>query len=166
MELSPYIMQGRAPGGHVPRPIASVEKGARRHQAMRGFTLLELLVVLVVLGLLAAIAAPQVLNYLGGAKTDSAKIQVQQLGATLDLFRLDVGRYPTQDEGLDVLYDRPADAKVWNGPYVKKRDMLIDPWDRPYVYRFPGEHGAYDLYSLGADGEDGGEDEDQDVVSW
>ena len=133
---------------------------------MRGFTLLELLVVLVVLGLLAAIAAPQVLNYLGGAKTDSAKIQVQQLGATLDLFRLDVGRYPTQDEGLDVLYDRPADAKVWNGPYVKKRDMLIDPWDRPYVYRFPGEHGAYDLYSLGADGEDGGEDEDQDVVSW
>lgn len=160
MELSLHVMQRATPA----EPIG--QGSGRRRDAVRGFTLLELLVVLVVLGLLAAIAAPQVLNYLGGAKTDAAQIQIQQLGATLDLFRLDAGRYPTQEEGLDVLVERPVDAKTWNGPYVKKEDMLIDPWDRTYFYRFPGEHGAYDLYSLGADGEDGGEDEDQDVVSW
>ena len=115
---------------------------------------------------LAAVAVPQVLNYLGGARTDAAGLQVQQLSATLDLYRLDAGRYPNQDEGLDALLVKPGDAKGWNGPYVKKEEMLVDPWGNRFVYRFPGEHGAYDLFSLGADGEEGGEDEDQDVVSW
>ena len=139
---------------------------ARRQRRARGFTLLELLVVLAILGLLAVIATPQVLKYLGGAKTDSAKIQVQQLGATLDLFRLDVGRYPSESEGLEALIQRPADATRWNGPYVKKPEMLIDPWGQSYNYRFPGQNGEYDIWSFGADNAEGGDGEDQDVVSW
>ncbi len=131
-----------------------------------GFTLLELLVVLAILGLLAIIAVPQVLKYLSGAKTDTAGIQITQLGATLDLYRLDVGRYPTQEHGLEALLKRPPDAENWNGAYVRKRDMLNDPWDRMFIYRYPGEHGEYDLFSLGADEKEGGEGEDTDVVSW
>jgi general secretion pathway protein G len=134
--------------------------------AQAGFTLIELLVVLVILGLLAAFAAPQVLKYLGRAKTDAAKVQVQNIASILDLYRLEVGSYPSEQDGLDALLEEPADAPRWNGPYVKKRDALIDPWGRMYVYRFPGEHGAYDLYTLGADGGDGGDGEDQDVTSW
>jgi general secretion pathway protein G len=133
---------------------------------VRGFTLLELLVVLAILGLLAVIAVPQVLKYLSGAKTDAAGIQIQQVGATLDLYRLDVGRYPTEEQGLEALLEAPGDAETWNGPYVRKRDMLIDPWGNMFVYQFPGEHGEYDLYTLGADEAEGGEGEDQDVVSW
>jgi general secretion pathway protein G len=134
--------------------------------AAAGFTLIELLVVLVILGLLAAFAAPQVLNYLGRAKTDAARAQVQNIAGILDLYRLEVGSYPAQQDGLEALLDQPTDAARWNGPYVKRRDALIDPWGRMYVYRFPGEHGAYDLYSLGADDGEGGEGEDQDVTSW
>jgi general secretion pathway protein G len=135
-----------------------------RRQA--GFTLIELLVVLVILGLLAAFAAPQVLNYLGRAKTDAAKAQVQNIASILDLYRLDVGSYPDERDGLDALLEQPADAARWNGPYVKRRDALIDPWGQMYVYRYPGEHGAYDVYSLGADQSEGGEGEDQDITSW
>lgn len=131
-----------------------------------GFTLLELLVVLSILGLLAAVAVPQVLGYLGRARTDAAAIQIQQLSATLDLFNLDMGRYPTEEEGLLALLERPDPAQNWNGPYLKKREMILDPWDAPFVYRHPGEHGPYDLLTLGADRQNGGEGEDQDVVSW
>ena len=149
-------------------PSASVadRSGRRPRRRPRGFTLLELLVVLAILSFLALIAVPQVLNYLGGAKSDTAAIQVQQLGATLDLYRLDAGGYPSEEQGLDALFDRPADAERWNGPYLKKRAMIDDPWGNRFVYRFPGEHGDYDIYSLGADGQEGGEDEDQDLVSW
>ncbi|MCH6587913.1 MAG: type II secretion system major pseudopilin GspG [Proteobacteria bacterium] len=136
----------------------------RRRQA--GFTLVELLVVLIILGLIAAFAAPRVIKFVGGAKTDSAKIQIERLSGVLDLYRLQVGRYPNEDEGLNALMEQPADAPDWEGPYLKKADALIDPWRRPYIYRFPGEHGDYDLYSLGADGEDGGEGEDRDLTSW
>ena len=136
----------------------------RRRQA--GFTLVELLVVLIILGLIAAFAAPRVIKFVGGAKTDSAKIQIERLSGVLDLYRLQVGRYPNEDEGLNALMEQPADAPDWEGPYLKKADALIDPWRRPYIYRFPGEHGDYDLYSLGADGEDGGEGEDRDLMSW
>ena len=131
-----------------------------------GFTLLELLVVMVILGIIAMFAGSQALKYLGGAKSDAAKIQINNLESILDLYRLETGRYPDQDEGLDALINQPADAKAWNGPYVKKEQMLSDPWGRPYLYRFPGEHGEYDLYSFGSDGVEGGEGEKQDAVSW
>jgi len=136
----------------------------RRRQA--GFTLVELLVVLIILGLIAAFAAPQVIKYVGGAKSDSAKIQVERLSSVLDLYRLQVGHYPSDDEGLDALMAAPADAPNWDGPYLKKADSLIDPWGRRYLYRFPGEHGEFDLYTLGADDQEGGEGENRDLTSW
>ena len=131
-----------------------------------GFTLLELLVVLVILGLLAAFAVPQVMNYLGGARSDAAKIQISNLSTALDLYRLDVGRYPTSDEGLTSLVTPPSGADRWNGPYVKKQESLIDPWGEQYGFRSPGRHGAYDLFSLGADKSEGGDGEDRDLTSW
>ena len=136
----------------------------RKHQ--KGFTLVELLVVLVILGLIAAFAAPQVMKFLGGAKSDAAKIQVERLSGILDLYRLEVGRYPTSEEGLLALYEQPADGDKWNGPYIKKSNALTDPWGRPYVYVSPGENGDFDLYSLGNDGREGGEGEDKDLTSW
>jgi general secretion pathway protein G len=140
----------------------------RRRAGLRdaGFTLIELLVVLVILGLLSAFVAPQVLNYLSRAKTDAARIQVQNIASILDLYRLENGRYPSEQEGLDALLEPPPDAPRWNGPYVKQRDALTDPWGQMYVYRYPGEFGAYDLYSLGADQTEGGDGEDRDVTSW
>ena len=141
-------------------------KRRQRRRRQAGFTLVELLVVLIILGLIAAFAAPRVIKFVGGAKTDSAKIQIERLSGVLDLYRLQVGRYPNEDEGLNALMEQPADAPDWEGPYLKKADALIDPWRRPYIYRFPGEHGDYDLYSLGADGEDGGEGENRDLTSW
>lgn len=131
-----------------------------------GFTLVELLVVLVILGLLAAVAAPQALRYLGGAKHNAAKLQLQGLATAIDLYRLDIGRYPTQDEGLMALVQRPTGQDRWNGPYVRRTEQLQDPWQRPWRYRVPGEHGAYDLFSLGADGRFGGISEDRDATSW
>lgn len=142
------------------------KRNRTRRRGQRGFTLVELLVVLVILGLIAAFAAPQVLKYLGGAKTSSAKIQIERLSGVLDLYRLEVGHYPGDGEGLNALVEQPADAPNWNGPYLKKADALNDPWRRPYIYRFPGEHGEYDLYSLGADGQEGGDGENRDVTSW
>ena len=155
-------MQG---GTRIETP-ATPRKRRQRRRRQAGFTLVELLVVLIILGLIAAFAAPRVIKFVGGAKTDSAKIQIERLSGVLDLYRLQVGRYPNQDEGLNALMEQPADAPDWEGPYLKKADALFDPWRRPYIYRFPGEHGDYDLYSLGADGEDGGEGEDRDLMSW
>ena len=131
-----------------------------------GYTLVELLVVLAILGLLVALAAPRVIKYLGTAKSDTAHIQIEKLGGVLDLYRLEVGRYPTEQEGLESLVERPPQVDAWNGPYLKNRDALTDPWGKPYVYRSPGEHGDYDLYTLGADGKEGGEGEDKDVTNW
>ncbi len=122
--------------------------------------------VLIILGLIAAFAAPQVIKYIGGAKSDSAKIQVERLSGVLDLYRLQVGRYPSDDEGLDAMMEQPADAPNWDGPYLKKADALVDPWGRPYLYQYPGENGEYDLYTLGADGQEGGEGENRDLTSW
>ncbi len=131
-----------------------------------GFTLVELLVVLAILGLLAVIAAPQVIRQLGGAKSGAAEIQIEKLGGVLDLYRLEIGAYPTGAEGLSALVDRPLSTPSWNGPYLKNRDSLIDPWGRPFQYRSPGDHGEYDLWSLGADGKPGGDGEDRDAASW
>lgn len=140
----------------------------RRGQPHRaaGFTMLELLVVLLILGLIAAFAVPQVMKYVGGAKSSAAKIQIQNLSTVLDLYRLDVGRYPTSEEGLRALRERPADGGKWNGPYVKKAESLIDPWGNEYRFRSPGEHGDFDLSSLGADNTEGGDGEDRDLKSW
>jgi general secretion pathway protein G len=131
-----------------------------------GYTLVELLVVLAILGLLVALAAPRVIKYLGSAKTDTARIQIEKLGGVLDLYRLEIGRYPTEQEGLESLIERPPQLDAWNGPYLKNRESLTDPWGRPYGYRSPGEHGEYDLYTMGSDGKEGGDGEDQDVTSW
>ena len=129
-------------------------------------TLIELLVVLLILALIAAFAVPRVMQYLGGARSSAAAIQIERLGGILDLYRLDVGHYPPTDEGLQALVEAPVDDGRWNGPYVKKANSLIDPWGKPYEYIAPGDHGEYDLFTLGADGVDGGDDENADVTSW
>ena len=120
--------------------------------AENGYTLIELLVVLAILGLLAAIATPMVLRYLDQAKISTAKTEVSNLSAGLDLFKFDVGRYPTTQEGLDALMKAPSGADNWNGPYIKKTTGIVDPWRRKYNYRAPGEHNDYDIYSYGPSG--------------
>jgi len=132
----------------------------------RGFTLIELLVVLVILGLLAGLVGPQVLRYLGSAKSDTAMLQIEELGAGLDLYHLEVGRYPSTEEGLKALVEQPVGETAWHGPYLKKKRIPVDPWGNEYHYSSPGEHGMYDLYSLGSDNLEGGESENADIVSW
>ncbi len=133
---------------------------------IRGFTLIELLVVLVILGLLAGLVGPQVLRYLGSAKSDTAALQINEMAGGLDLFHLEVGRYPSTQEGLVALVREPANMTNWHGPYLKKKQVPRDPWGNEYHYRSPGENGRYDLYSLGADNAEGGDGENRDVVSW
>jgi general secretion pathway protein G len=140
-------------------------KCSRFHRE-NGFTLIELLVVLVILGLLAGLVGPQVLRYLGGAKSDTARLQIEELGAGLDLYHLETGRYPTTEEGLNALVEQPVGVSKWNGPYLKKKTVPTDPWGNDYHYRSPGENGMYDLYSLGQDNMEGGEGDAADVVSW
>ena len=148
------------------RPALAETPKADPRRRERGLTLIELLVVLLILSLIAAFAVPRVMKYLGGAKSDAAAIQVERLGGILDLYRLDMGRYPGTDDGLRALVEAPFEAGRWNGPYLKKENSLIDPWGEPYEYRFPGDHGDYDLFTLGADGREGGDGEDTDVTSW
>jgi general secretion pathway protein G len=123
----------------------------------RGFTLIELLVVLVILGLLASLAGPKVISYLGGAKSDTARLQIEEFGVTLDLFKLETGRYPTTQEGLQGLVQSPPGLAGWNGPYLKKKTIPKDPWGNDYRYVSPGQHGSYDISSLGADNKEGGD---------
>lgn len=131
-----------------------------------GFTLLELLVVLAILGLLAAIVGPQVLRYLGSSKTQTAQVQVKNIAASLQLFRLDAGRYPTNAEGLNALIKAPASIPIWNGPYLPDASAITDPWGKPYLLRVPGQQGEVDIYSLGSDGAAGGSGEARDVGNW
>lgn len=128
-----------------------------------GFTLLELLAVLVILGLIGAVAAPQVFKWLDRANADAARVQIEALGGTVDLYRLEVGVYPPS---LDALVSKPAGEERWNGPYLKKVAVPKDPWGNDYRYRLPGQHGPYDLYSLGADGAEGGDGSNADIASW
>jgi len=131
-----------------------------------GFTLIELLVVLMILGLLAGLVGPKVLKYLGGAKSDTAQLQIAEFGAGLDLFYLEIGRYPTTEEGLTALVVEPTGVTSWQGPYIKKIGVPEDPWGQGYRYQSPGDNGEYDLYSLGRDDANGGDAEDADIVSW
>lgn len=143
-----------------------LQKLKQTSKGQSAFTLIELLVVLVILGLLAGLVGPRVLRYLGGAKSDTAQLQIEELGAGLDLYHLEIGRYPNNDEGLRALTSAPSGVSRWNGPYLKKKDVPFDPWGNAYHYKYPGENGDYDLYSLGRDNVEGGEGEDADVVSW
>jgi general secretion pathway protein G len=136
------------------------------HRGEAGFTLLELLVVLAIMGLLAAIVAPQVLKYLGSSRTQTAKVQIQNITAALELYKLDLGRYPTNEEGLASLVTQPASAAGWNGPYLQKASALKDPWAQPYLYRNPGQHSEVDVYTLGSDKAEGGAGEARDVGNW
>jgi len=135
--------------------------GARR----RGFTLLELLVVMVIIGLLAAYVAPRYFSQVGRSEVRSAQAQIAALRSALDAYRLDVGSYPTTEQGLGALTTRPTSAARWNGPYLQ-RLAPPDPWGRAYQYRSPGEHGEFDLLSLGKDGQPGGSAEAADITSW
>jgi general secretion pathway protein G len=134
--------------------------------AQAGYSLLELLVVLAILALVIAIAAPRVIGYLSTSKVKVAEIQIQNIVTALDMYRMDNAAYPSEQQGLKALVERPEGAQAWNGPYLTRADGLVDPWGRPYLYRTPGLHGEVDVSSLGADGKDGGEGEDRDVGSW
>ena len=137
-----------------------------RRASTAGFTLIEMMVVLVIIGLLMGIVGPRLIRQEEKAKFKTARIQIETLGTSLDTFRLDVGRYPTTQEGLLALLQRPFGVDRWDGPYLKK-GVPKDPWDRPYYYRSPGEGGRpYDLLSYGADGSPGGDGDSRDIASW
>lgn len=131
----------------------------------QGFTLLELLVVIVIIGLLASIAAPKLFKQIGKSETKTAGAQIAALGLALDQYRIDVGQYPSSEQGLIALYKNPGNVPKWSGSYLKK-NVPNDPWGKPYLYKSPGEHGDYDLYTLGKDGQLGGVEESEDVVNW
>jgi general secretion pathway protein G len=139
------------------RAIGIRGKSRRRRARMQaGFTLVEMLVVITIIGLIMALVGPRVLNYLTESKVKAARIQIQSFASALDLFYLDAGRYPSSAEGLMALVRPTAGVAAWNGPYLKGGSLPDDPWGTPYVYRSPGQRGAYDLISLGADGQEGG----------
>ena len=131
----------------------------------RGFTLLELLVVMVIIGLLAGLVAPRFFAQIGKSEVKTARAQLDGLEKSLEQYRIDVGAYPTTDQGLGALFERPAGNSKWSGPYIKKA-VPPDPWGNRYVYKAPGEHGDFDLGSLGRDGKPGGSGEDEDIVNW
>jgi len=137
----------------------------RKHRGERGFTLIEIMIVVIIIGLLAGLVGPRLFGKLTQAKQKAAKAQIELFGTALDALRLDVGRYPTTEEGLKVLREKPSGLEAWTGPYLPK-EIPLDPWGKPYIYKSPGEHGEYDLLTYGLDGVEGGEGENQDVVSW
>ena len=131
----------------------------------RGITLIELLVVMVIIAMFATLVGARLFRNVDRAKQVQAKTQIQEFEGVLDMFRLDIGRYPTTQEGLVALRTKPSGVENWDGPYLKK-DVPLDPWGHAYVYRCPGQHGDFDLLALGGDGQEGGEGDATDIVSW
>ncbi len=132
----------------------------------QGFTLIELLIVMIILGLLAALVGPRMFGKAEKARQKASKDQISLFETAIDTYRLDVGKFPTAEQGFQALRVRPAGiGDRWDGPYLKK-DIPLDPWGNPYSYKYPGEHGDYDIVSMGADGKPGGDGEDADIVSW
>jgi general secretion pathway protein G len=131
-----------------------------------GMTLIEILVVLVLIGIVLGVVGGNFIGRGEKAKADAARIEIGQIGQALDLFKLEIGRYPTSQEGLQALITAPPGVNNWNGPYWKKLQLPKDPWTNEYRYAAPGQHGAYDIVSLGADGKEGGDGPDKDITSW
>ena len=142
--------------------MVSFQKRRRSRMSSGGFTLIELLVVLAILTMLAGLVGPRVLGMLGGAKSKTAAVQISEIEKALEVYKLDVGRFPTSEEGLDALVKKPGSANGWNGPYVKG-GVPTDPWSHPYRYAYPGANGGIDIVSLGADGAPGGDGENADI---
>ncbi len=132
----------------------------------KGFSLIELLVVLAILGMLATVVGPRVMKYLGSSKVDTARLQIEELVAAIELYRLEVGDYPAASQGVKALVIKPQGVDNWNGPYLRKEVVPKDPWKNDFIYVFPGEHGDFDIISHGSDKVEGGEGEAQDIVSW
>ena len=131
----------------------------------RGFTLIELLIVMIILGMLAALVGPRMFGKVGTSKQKAAKTQISLFETALDIYRLDMGKYPTTDQGLAALREKPDDGDNWDGPYLPK-ELPVDPWGEAYEYKFPSEHSDYEIISYGADKQLGGEDEDADIINW
>ena len=146
--------------------MSSAPLDIRTRRRSSGFTLIELLVVLVILGLLASLVGPRVIKHLGESKTRTATLQIEELSSALDVYRLEVGSYPSSDQGLVALVENPGNVPQWNGPYLRKKTIRKDPWGNDYHYVSPGENGDFDLYSLGADNSEGGDGENSDVLGW
>jgi general secretion pathway protein G len=136
--------------------VAPVKQEPAKDCGQQGFTLVEMLVVITIIGLIMGLIGPRVLNYLSESKVKAAKIQLQSFAGALDLFYLDAGRFPSTSEGLAALVKQTPGVSTWNGPYLRGGNVPNDPWNHIYVYRSPGEHGPYDIMSYGADGQEGG----------
>jgi general secretion pathway protein G len=141
------------------KPRRSLRRGEE------GFTLVEMLVVITIIGMIMALVGPRVLTYLTESKVKAARIQIQSFASALDLFYLDAGRFPSSAEGLEALVRPTAGVAAWNGPYLRGSNVPNDPWGTPYIYRVPGEHGPYDLISLGSDRQEGGAGSAADISS-
>ena len=157
------VVEGGAPVGAGRRLGRSLRRSAGDD---RGFTLIEILVVIAIIGLIVSLVGPRVLSYLSDSKVKAARMQIDGFASALDLFYLDNGRYPTTNEGLVALTQRPNGAASWNGPYLRTGNVPNDPWTNPYTYRSPGQHGPYDIASFGSQGREGGTGSAASITSW
>ena len=138
----------------------------QKEKRVSGFTLIELLIVMIIIGLLAAFVVPKLIGRVDESKQTAAKAQIELISTAIDIYKLDTGKYPLQDTGLSALNTKSEDVDNWNGPYLKKEKVPKDPWGADYIYKYPGEHGDFDIISYGADGAEGGDGDNEDIVSW